>query len=392
MLKGRTLKNPDEWIARDAAMAMLGVRPQTLYAYVSRGLLRARPDAADPRRSAYSGHDIEGLLARKRGSRRRADIATGAIAWGEPVLESAISTVRDGRLIYRGRDASEFASRATLEDTAALLWQYAPPSNAVVQNSAAARQAARSSQCRPRAFAFLAHAAGIDAPSFGRSTALLQAEAWDLLSGFANAAAGMTGHVPIHLRLAGHWGLGRPRSELVRRVLVLVSDHELNASTFAVRVAASTGASLAAAALAGFSALSGPLHGQASARALAFLDRMLTSSDMAGYVRAVVARGEPVLGFGHQLYPLGDPRAASLLRAVRPRAAIARALRIAEIEVGAPPNVDMALAVTTRELGLPDEAPFIMFSIGRMAGWLAHAIEQRETGRLIRPRARYVGE
>src|SRR5579871_5829959 len=94
-----------EWITARAATEALGVRAQTLYAYVSRGLIRARADDADPRRSLYSKHDVLALVGRKRASRRRSDIAQSTISWGEPMLESAISTVRDGRLVYRGRDA-----------------------------------------------------------------------------------------------------------------------------------------------------------------------------------------------------------------------------------------------------------------------------------------------
>jgi citrate synthase len=203
--------------------------------------------------------------------------------------------------------------------------------------------------------------------------------------------AGGSRRGPIHARLASAWRLDDKGAQTIRRALVLLSDHELNASTFTVRVTASTGASLAAAALAGFCALSGPLHGQASARSLDLLDRLLNAGDPGRYVRDAIKRGEPMLGFGHQLYPLGDVRATSLLRAVRPRPAIARALKIAEKEIGLAANVDMALAALTRELGLIDDAPFIIFAIGRMAGWLAHAMEQRAAGRLIRPRARYIG-
>src|SRR5262245_3678496 len=110
------------WLTAKAAAARLGVKPQTLYAYVSRGFLAARPADDDTRSSVYAAADITALLRRRRAGKRRADIAARAIAWGDPVLESAIATVRDGRLIYRGVDAVEWAERATLEDTARLLW------------------------------------------------------------------------------------------------------------------------------------------------------------------------------------------------------------------------------------------------------------------------------
>lgn len=105
----------------------------------------------------------------------------------------------------------------------------------------------------------------------------------------------------------------------------------------------------------------------------------------------MVARGDHIAGWSHPLYPDGDVRAKNLLAALKPRAPIARALRALEQETGDKPNCDAALAAMTRELGLPDEATFSVFALARMTGWLAHAMEQRETGRIIRPRARYTG-
>src|SRR5579871_655792 len=134
MLTCRSLINLDQynqceramngWIDRAAALAALGVKPQTLYAYVSRGRIGMRPDPADPRRSLYRADDVAALASRRARSRRPAAIAASAIAWGEPMIETAISTVRHGRLIYRGEDAVALAGSATLEQVAALLWQH----------------------------------------------------------------------------------------------------------------------------------------------------------------------------------------------------------------------------------------------------------------------------
>jgi citrate synthase len=375
-----------DWMPVDKALAALNVRRQTLYAYVSRGLIRAQPDAGDPRRSLYSAHDIRALAGRRRGTRRRAEVAAGAIAWGEPVLESAISTVRDGQLILRGKSIEQLAAKATLEDVARLLW------GGEIMRAAPGKAVARGATAKARAFAYLSARAGVDAPSLGRSPAALRAEAWGLLSGFADALIGEAGTGPMHARIARAWKLDARGSDLVRRVLVLQSDHELNPSTFAVRIAASTGASLAGCALAGLATLSGPLHGEAAARALAQLDQMLAADDMGVQAREMLARGERFAGFGHPLYPEGDVRARSLIKALRPRAGIARALKAMENEIGVPPNCDAAFAAMTRDLGLADEAPYVLFALSRMTGWLAHAMEQRETGRTIRPRARYIGD
>jgi citrate synthase len=112
-----------EWLDRDEALGVLGVRPQTLYAYVSRGRIERRFDPADPRRSLYRGDDILALTSRRARGKRPGSIAESAIAWGEPVITTGVSTVIHGRLIFRGIDAVALAERATLEDVAALLWE-----------------------------------------------------------------------------------------------------------------------------------------------------------------------------------------------------------------------------------------------------------------------------
>jgi citrate synthase len=375
-----------DWIAVDDALAELSVRKQTLYAYVSRGLLRAKADEGDPRRSLYSSSDIRKLKGRRRGARRRSEVAAGAIAWGEPVLESAISTVRDGQLIVRGKSVEQLAAKLTLEDMARLLWK------------ADARPAATPSRKTPgatpkaRAFTMLARRAGEDAPSLGRSPAALRADAWSILFEFADMLSGGQGDGLLHERLARSWKLNARGAQIIRRALILMADHELNPSTFAVRIAASTGAPLAACALAGLSTLAGPLHGEAPVRALAQLDQLAAAKDIVAEAKAMVARGDHIAGWSHPLYPEGDIRATNLLAALKPKAVIAKALRALELQTGDKPNCDAALAAMTRDLGLPDEATFSVFALARMTGWLAHAMEQRETGRIIRPRARYVGE
>jgi citrate synthase len=179
--------------------------------------------------------------------------------------------------------------------------------------------------------------------------------------------------------------------------LVLSADHELNASTFAARVAASSGASLSACIVAALAALSGPRHGAATARVealVAEIDRPERAADVVG---ARLARGESVPGFGHPLYPAGDPRGARLFavadrlprkaRAVRVLVATASAMNLVAHEK---PTIDVGLVALAAALGLPPGAPLAIFACGRLAGWIAHALEQHETGHLLRPRARYI--
>ena len=372
------------WVSADEAMRRLGIRAQTLYAYVSRGRLEARPDPADPRRSLYSAEQLDRLAARRAGPRRAADIASNTIAWGEPVLASSLTTIARGRLCYRGRDAIKLSEHSTLEDAAALFWDapYAPPDS---------RDAAPTEgPVKARLFATLAARAGCDAPARGRSGAVLATDAASLLESFANAAAGATSDAPIHERVADAWGLDARGADLLRRALVLLLDHELNASTFSARVAASTGASLAACALTGLSTLSGPLHG-ASVRSVIKFMREGERLGAHAAVRARLDEGRALPGFGHLLYPDGDPRAAALLAAIGPDDAAQTLCAAIMEEKGELPNVDFAIAALACAYDLSDDAAFAIFALGRAVGWLGHAMEQVETGALIRPRARYIG-
>jgi citrate synthase len=375
-----------EWLSANEAIERLGVRAQTLYAYVSRGRIEARTDAGDPRKSLYSAEDVDRLRQRKARGRKAAHVAEDAIAWGEPVLASAITTVREGRLYYRGRDAAELARTESLESVARLL----RGGHGAALKQRTAMTCPEDADPRARAFLALAARAAADAPARGRAPLALAAEAADLLDGFADAVAGQANAGPIHARLAKAWGVDAAGAELIRMTLVLLADHELNASTFAARVTASTGASLAASALAGLSALSGPLHGGMAPRVEAFI----AEAGRAGAepaVRARLAQGLRIPGFGHPLYPGGDPRARALIAAFTPPPPFEAARLAGEGLTGEAANVDFALTALVAALGLPGDAAFLLFAIGRCAGWLAHALEQVQTGQLIRPRARYIG-
>jgi citrate synthase len=376
-------KTVTEWLKTGEALQRLGVRSQTLYAYVSRGRVHAEADPDDPRRSRYRASDIAALRVRKSRGRKAADVAADAIAWGEPVLASSITTVARGRLYYRGRDAARLAESETLEGVARLL--RGGSGNASRRGLRPAPPVAKT--MRERAFAALARRAATAPPAHGESAAA--DEAASLLDILADAVVGEVGGGPIHERLARAWGCGPAGIDLTRRALVLLADHELNASTFACRVAASTGASLAACALAGLAALSGPLHGGAVAAMGALADEAERLSPEA--VAARLAHGITAPGFGHPLYPDGDPRARALLGAFAAPPPLEALRRAMESATGQADNVDFALLALARALRLPPDAPFALFAVARCAGWTAHALEQLAEGALIRPRARYAG-
>ncbi|MDX8445474.1 citrate synthase [Mesorhizobium captivum] len=374
-----------EWLTREEALTRLNVRPQTLYAYVSRGRIGMRPDEMDPRRSQYRADDIAALATRRARGRSPQAIAESAIAWGEPAITTAISTVLHGRLVYRGQDAAALAATATLEQTAGLLWTSSAAVSFASLTPSIARQSGAST-----AFARLSALAAEGRPSLGRRPAMLQQDGAAATSALATALGAIFGSEPVHERLARAWSVDAAGADLIRKALVLLADHELNASTFAARVAASTGAPIAACLLAGLATLTGPRHGGAGAAAIALVE----DAERLGPDEAIarwLAHDRPLPGFGHQLYPEGDPRAEALLPDFEIDDGLLHLRDAVFAATGLHPNVDFALAALTRSLRLPADAPFRLFALGRSVGWTAHAIEQVTSNRPIRPRARYDG-
>ena len=372
-----------KWQTVTEACEILGIKPASLYAYASRGLVRARASDIDPRSSLYSAADIDALLHRKRAGRARNAIAQGAMGWGEPVLDSAITTVQNGRLIYRGHDAVTLSDTYSLEEVASLLWgEVGLPDAPPVQSLRI------STDPKTCGFKFLAASAARALPAQANASARLRTEASALLVGLSSALSLGEDEGLAHEKLAKRWSLNQPQADILRRALVLLADHELNPSTFSARIAASTGASLAACCLAGYATLTGPFHGEAAAKALDFLHAAHRIGPKAAVV-ATLERGDVVAGIGHKLYPDGDPRARALFQAMSLSPLLQDAIMEAEKAWSAPANIDMALSVLTLQLGLPTSAPFTLFATARMAGWLAHAHEQIQSGQMIRPRARY---
>lgn len=370
------------WLSAVEALARLGSKPQSLYANVSRGRIRAKPDPADSRRSLYREEDVERVARRSRGRRNAATTASEAMDWGEPVLASALSTITGGRLYYRGRDAAELAETAALEDVAALLWSVPVrkerrsepppmPSIATLLTTLAARVAE-------------------DPPSAGRGTMQLRDDAWSVFASVKAALAGQ-GQGAAHHRLAASFGCPEA-ADAIRRALVLLADHELNASTFAARVTVSTGAPLSAGTLSGLAALGGPRHGNAAAEVRALAEDIgAHTGPPADALRDWLGERRAVPGFGHPLYPRGDIRSRVLLASIEVPPAFQRLAEAGRAVLDEEPNVDFALAALAAAIDLPREAPAMIFALARSVGWLAHGIEQAQSGHLIRPRARYVG-
>lgn len=383
----------DRWLTAEQATASLGVSRQTLYAYVSRGRIGATAAPDEPRRSLYDAADVRRLTERNRDGRSRRAVAASTISWGEPILPSEVTRIAGGRLYYRDSDAITLADTATLEQVAALLWQAegVPP--------------VRSRGTWPRAHAEVGSAERCVAAMAGLATAgcwsgttePVLPDAVRIIDQLAWAAAGLPGTrargsaVPMHQRLASAWNAGPKAADMIRRALVLTADHELNPSTYATRVVASTRAPLGACVLAGLAALSGPLHGGMTNQVRALLFDPAMRCDPRSAVATRLARGELIPGFGHRLYPDGDPRAAALLQRLASRSYGQATIDAVRAATGIKPDIDCALLVMEKRLRLPQGAAFAIFAIGRSVGWIAHALEQWHHGTLIWPRAIHPG-
>lgn len=382
--------------AREAA-SELQISPATLYAYVSRGMVRSEP-VADSRARRYRADDVRALKARRAPSEPGRPLEPGA-----PVLDTRVATITDDGPLYRGVWAVELAAEATLEQAATLLWDAnsADPFAAdnlptVSEPMRAIMAAAAKEEPLARAVSVMALAGGADPKAFNRTAqgrARVGARAMRLLT--ASILNRMPEGTPIHRQVAEAWAPGNPAAAgLLRRALVLLADHELNVSTFTARCAASTGLNLYDTVIAGIVALKGPRHGGAGPLA-AHMVADIAVGDLEQNIRRRVALGEKMPGFGHTIYANGDPRADDLLAALAaagadPRLAVETPALIADA-TGLMPNIDFALAVLMRMLGLPVGSETALFAIARSTGWIAHGIEQLEAGTLIRPRARYGG-
>ncbi|MCC6920657.1 MAG: citrate synthase family protein [Alphaproteobacteria bacterium] len=386
------------YMTAQEAAATLSVSPATIYAYVSRGLIRSEA-SAEGRAKRYRAEDVRQLKERRAPAEAKAPVETGTPF----AFDSAICLITPEGPFYRGASAAELSQHASFEHVATLLWDakdgdpFAETGSAPLWHKLEGYVAALAD--RPftdRAAAIMALASSLDPAAFNGTNAggaAIGVRAIRLLTALATGRP--PSRQPIHRQLAEAWAPGkREAADLLRRALVLIADHELNASTFAARVAVSTGTSVYDALSAALTTLKGPRHGGASTRAVRFIAR-LAASDAETEIKDLRAMGERLPGFGHMLYRAADPRAVALLKALTAAGAdrrLTEGVVTAAYEIaGVDPNIDFAHGVMAHFLGLPPLAELTIFAIGRTAGWTAHAMEQRATGQLIRPRARYVG-
>jgi citrate synthase len=406
-----------ERLSTEEVARRLGVKRETVYAYVSRGLLERHPESG-PHDSRFDPEAVERLAARA----RRPDRSSAL----EVVVETGLTLLDPaGRLSYRGRDVIELARFRSFEEVVALLWDGAPRAPWEIDDERAAAIEALAGVLGPdtpdaeRIAAVVTILAARDPRRDDRDPTWVRRAGTEVFAGILAALGGgcgdLVGHGPTKspqpVTLAERlWdALAADRSKprpgqiaALNAALILLADHELAASTFAARVAASAWAGPYRVMLAGLGPLGGALHGGAGLAVEALIDEVAAGADPGTALDARLADG-PLPGFGHKVYRDRDPRADHILerlglvpseRGRPPSAALAAAgaLLDAAAARGLPaPNVDFALAALVKAHGLRDGSSSTIFTVARIAGIVGHALEEYEHRLRFRPRASYVG-
>jgi citrate synthase len=396
--------------AQEAA-ERLGVKPATVYAYVSRGLLRRErsPDG----RSRFALAEVDRLARRGRRDRPQGTVLR---------IESALTAIEDDAIFYRGEDLFVLARSRTFEEVAQFLWtgelhDAQPWSADVGVLEAAVRvQAALPEATLPldRLRVAMPVLAALDPLRHDTGETAVVVTGRRLIAAMVDGLPRCADvPPPLRVRRAGPFtgsiaarlwaGLtdvrpGRGALEALNAALVLVADHELSVSTVAARMAASIAADPYAVVSVGLSALGGAMQAVSSLAAEDLLAEVPEAERAAGAIGERLRRGDRLPGFGHRLYPRGDPRAPVLLDLLRAswrghrRLAAIEAVLAATGERGLPaPNIDYTLAALAHLAGMRRGASEAIYAVARTAGWLAHAIEEYARRTSIRPRAIYVG-
>lgn len=387
------------------AASRLGVKPATLYSYVSRGLLTSTRNAAG-RRSLFDPAEVAALHRRAHPPHPQGP---------ELVIESAVTALGVDRPFFRGRDALALAGAWTFEQTAEWLWSgtvvepspvWQPRSPAVSAAHEVQRALPASTLPIDRVMLAVTVLAVSDPMRHTVDPTAVIATGRALIAGMVEA-------LPAQRNLRGRSGdrtasrlwtrlsKASPDRELVRcleAALVLLADHELAASTMAARIAASVKADPYAVVSSALGVVTGPMHGGASLGAERMLGEIAEPGQAAQVIGERLRRGERIPGVGHAVYKSGDRRADLLLDMLRvaapnhPRLAVADAVLLELDARGLPaPNSDFAIATLGQMAGMVPGAGEVIFAVARTAGWLAHALEEYARTTPLRPRAVYVG-
>ncbi|HEY9338046.1 MAG TPA: citrate/2-methylcitrate synthase [Kribbella sp.] len=352
----------------------LQVKPATVYAYVSRGLLTS-VRARGRRGSLFPAADVERLAA-------RSVEHSGVVER----IESELTLLEEDELYYRGQSARDLATTATLEQVATLLWTpgdtsavageglFAADREGVLLARRAMEVVPEGARSTDRLRVAVAVLGAADPLRFDLSAASVTAAAGRLIGTLIAALPGPTAvGTTVGGKLWPKLSDAEPRPEVLDAALILLADHGLAVSTIAARVAASARANLYAVVSAGLGALDGQYHGAAPTLAFEFLER--AQRDPVQALSDQLRSGEPVPGFGHRIYQHRDPRADVLLELLGDHP-IVGTIRAVAARTPTFPNSDLAIAAIMHAYGFRPDAGDALFALARMVGWTAHALEE----------------
>ncbi|MFK4089000.1 citrate/2-methylcitrate synthase [Kribbella sp. NPDC020789] len=387
-----TAEGDEDYLTTAQVARRLRVKPETVYAYVSRGMLTS-VRARGRRGSLFAVADVERLAS-------RSVEHSGVVE----EIESALTLQSGDELYYRGRSVPELATTRTLESVAHLLWSgeltdqppfpvHRPSVDLARAAMAVLPPTARLTDQLRVAVAALGAA---DPLRFDLQPDSITAAARTLLGTLITALPGPTGSPTatpgerLWPKLLAGKSSQPPRPELLDAVLILLADHGLAVSTVAARVAASARANLYAVVSAGLGALDGQYHGAAPTLAYEFLAR--AKDDPLGALSDRLRTGAPIPGFGHKIYRTRDPRAETLFTLLG-EAPILQVIRTIAHHTNSFPNSDLAIAAITHTHNLRPDTGEALFALARITGWTAHALEEYTTPALrFRTPGIYTGE
>jgi citrate synthase len=416
-VKSDSVYNNTEYVSRQEAMEMLEVKLQSFYTYVSRGMIR-RLEQPGKKRKLYLKSDVERLAAKSQAKANTGAKAGEAMRFGNPVIQTWICEITPQGPLYRNRLATDLASaNVSFESVAELLWvgtfrtpQLPWKAQALPEgfDKWTVLAGAMSEGGRPLEILnlFLAALRALSSDEQGTAYENTMPLSRQLIQLFAGVSGYLSQRRQLEPFRDGEMvaecfarGLGfEGQAQVIESIncaLVICAEHELTPPTFAARVCASTGADLHACVATGVMAQMGPLQGGGTDGAENFLAAILEPNGRFRVPRLGWTSKFDFPGFNHPLYGR-DPRAVFLLDMVKrlksPHPDTERILRLLneiEREVNFYPNLTAALVVLSRALGLPQRSANLLFSVGRTAGWIAHALEQRVAGYMLRPRAKF---
>jgi citrate synthase len=411
-----------DYLSAEDAVGILDIRAQTLYAYVSRGLIRSVEQPGQKKR-LYFREDVEKVQARSLARAGHGPVAASAMNLGEPIIPTSITEITPQGPRYRGYLAVDLMhDGASFEQVAELLWTglwHDEPVRWPVASQVPELRKLAASIVAPQTGDQLLETFALFVLRLGMTRGTIadrvrKGNTLDAARGIIQTLTGCFGYIStrqcFQTMLPGQSivdglvrSLGVKDSKDNRAafeaILMLLADHELSPGTFSARVAASCGSALHSCIVSAICAGSGVQVGRLYDRVEAFLARASTKAVLLRRAERYLEGGNAVPGFGHPLYPHGDPRSQALLDIARRRKeqsnqvkAIFGFIDDAQAKYGLHPRHELAVTTLAIAMGLPQHAAGGLFTLARTAGWVAHVHEQRLSGTLLRPRAKFIGQ